>query len=62
MERFLASPYCKIIVLCFVLLVLVGFGYHVAHNLHMARLQRHSTDTAQSPPHSDSLETPRREP
>ena len=51
MERFLASPYCKIIVLCFVLLVVLGFGYHVAHNLRLARQYA-------PPPHSDSANGP----
>jgi energy-converting hydrogenase Eha subunit F len=53
MERFLASPYCKIIVLCFVLLLVLGFGYHVAHNLRLAR--QHSPAP---PPHSDSANAP----
>ncbi|HKV16925.1 MAG TPA: hypothetical protein VJQ81_17895 [Reyranella sp.] len=52
MERFLASPYCKIIVLCFVLLVLLGFGYHVAHNLRLARQYAPApqADIANAPP------------
>lgn len=62
MERFLESPYCKIIVLCLVLLVLLGFGYHVAYNLRMARMQRHSSDAMAPPPHSDSINAPRRQP
>ncbi len=37
MERFLASPYCKIIVLCVVLLVVLAFGYHVGNNLRLVR-------------------------
>ena len=53
MEKFLASPYCKILVLCFVVLVILGFGYHVAHNLRLARQQQ---PPAQAPaPQSDTV-------
>ncbi|HEY6980016.1 hypothetical protein [Reyranella sp.] len=60
MERFLASPYCKIIVLCLVLLIMLGFGYHLAHNLRMARLQR--PDALGPPPHSETVEAPQGHP
>lgn len=61
MERFLASPYCKIIVLCLVLLVVLGFGYHLAHNLRMARLQRPDA-LGPAAPRSDTVEAPQGQP
>jgi hypothetical protein len=40
LERFLASPYGKCVILGFALLVLLGFGYHVVHNLKRAGVTR----------------------
>ncbi len=59
MERFLASPYCKILVLCLVLLIVLGFAYHVVHNLRIAGQQR---SPPQSPAPQTDTETPRSRP
>ncbi len=60
MERFLASPYFKALVLCFVLLVILGFAYHIAHNLRMARHSPSLSDTA-PPAHGDTIGSSQRQ-
>ncbi|SJZ33174.1 hypothetical protein SAMN02745126_00423 [Enhydrobacter aerosaccus] len=44
MERFFASPYCKILVLCIALLAALGFAYHIGHNLRLAGVEHHAVN------------------
>jgi hypothetical protein len=46
MEKFLASPYCKIIVLCVALLAIFAFAYHVGRNVRLAGKSHSMGDAA----------------
>ena len=61
LERFLASLSGKCVVLCLVLVLLLGFGFHIAYNLRRAGAGAHPPGEI-AHPSSDPVGSPKPQP
>jgi hypothetical protein len=50
MDRFLASPLGRCVVLCLAAAIVLGFGYHLVHSLHQAGRSRPTSNDVVHPP------------